>query len=273
MRGPATRRYRFGCWPSATSPVRWVTVPPGIGTVAGGDARQLPRLLAGQLDQRAALVLTSPPYGSWAHGRVRTRREDGNPQGKVRKWNTKYTSGPSRANLATAGEAALLDGMVEILAACGKVLRPGGLVVLTARPWRRGGVLVDFPGALEHAAVQAGLVLVERAVALLAGLRDQRLVPAPRSSRSTTPARLAPPGCPCRSSRTRTCSSSPHQPGRCGRDRQAHPPPKPAAGRRPVGPGLRLQPARYVALTPEQEREAITALARLLALVRERDQD
>jgi len=51
------------------------------------------------------------------------------------------------------------------------------------------------------------------------------------------------------------------------------PPPKPAAGRRPVGPGLRLQPARYVALTPEQEREAITALARLLALVRERDQD
>ncbi len=33
-----------------------------------------------------------------------------------------------------------------------------------------------------------------------------------------------------------------------------------------------LGPARYVALTAEQEREAITALARLLALVREQHQ-
>jgi len=36
--------------------------------------------------------------------------------------------------------------------------------------------------------------------------------------------------------------------------------------------GVVLGPARYVPLTPEQEREAITALARLLALVRERNQ-
>jgi hypothetical protein len=35
---------------------------------------------------------------------------------------------------------------------------------------------------------------------------------------------------------------------------------------------LHLAPARYVPLTPEQEREAITALAQLLALVRERCQ-
>jgi len=145
---------------------------PGIGGVTQGDARQLPRLLAGQLDQPASLVLTSPPYGSWAHGRVRPV-----PGSGVTKWNHRYTPTTSRTNLATAGEAALLAGMVEILAACAKVLRPGGLVVLTARPWRRGGVLVDFPGALEAAAEQAGLHLVERAVALLAGLRDQRLVP------------------------------------------------------------------------------------------------
>ncbi len=145
----------------------------GVGAVTHGDARQLVRLLAGQLDGGAALVLTSPPYGSWAHGRVHA----GRGAAKVRKWNAKYTRGPSHANLATAGEAALLAGMVEILAACTKVLRPGGLVVVTARPWRRGGALVDFPGALEHAAEQAGLVLVERAVALLAGLRGDRLVP------------------------------------------------------------------------------------------------
>jgi modification methylase len=145
----------------------------GIGSVVPGDARQLPWLLAGQLTQRAALVLTSPPYGTWAHGRVHA----GRGAGKVTKWNAKYTTRASRANLATGGEAALLDGMVEILAASTKVLRPGGLVVLTARPWRRGGILFDFPGALEQAAEQAGLMLVERAVALLAGLRDQRLVP------------------------------------------------------------------------------------------------
>jgi hypothetical protein len=51
---------------------------------------------------------------------------------------------------------------------------------------------------------------------------------------------------------------------------QATPAPQPAANSRAE---LRLRPARYVALTPEQEREAITALARLLALVRERDED
>ncbi len=145
----------------------------GIGSVVAGDARQLPRLLAGQLDGGAALVLTSPPYGSWAHGRVHA----GCGAGKVTKWNAKYTDRASRANLATAGETALLDAMVEILAASTKVLRPGGLVVVTARPWRRGGILFDFPGALERAAEQVGLVLVERAVALLAGLRGERLVP------------------------------------------------------------------------------------------------
>lgn len=150
---------------------------PGIGAVVHGDARRLLRLLAGQLDQPVSLVLTSPPYGTWAHGRVRTERERGHDRGKVQKWDAKYTATPSRANLATAGEAALLDGMSEILIACAKLLRPGGLVVLTARPWRRGGVLVDFPSALQQAAAQAGLVLVERAVALLAGLRGERLVP------------------------------------------------------------------------------------------------
>jgi modification methylase len=143
----------------------------GIGGVRVGDARQLVRLLAGQLDQPPGLVLTSPPYGAFAHGRVRAGR------GKVAKWNSTYAPARSRANLATAGEAALLSGMVEILAACAHLLRPGGLVVLTARPWRRGGMLVDFPGALERAAEWAGLVLVERAVALLAGLRGDRLVP------------------------------------------------------------------------------------------------
>jgi hypothetical protein len=42
--------------------------------------------------------------------------------------------------------------------------------------------------------------------------------------------------------------------------------------RAPQPGGVVLGPARYVPLTAEQEREAITALARLLALVREQHQ-
>ena len=49
--------------------------------------------------------------------------------------------------------------------------------MITTRPWRRDGVLVDFPSAVTAAAERAGLVLVERNVALLAGVRGDRLVP------------------------------------------------------------------------------------------------
>jgi hypothetical protein len=48
---------------------------------------------------------------------------------------------------------------------------------MTARPWRRNGVLIDLPGALVRLAEDAGLRLIERNVALLAAVRDGRLVP------------------------------------------------------------------------------------------------
>ena len=64
----------------------------------------------------------------------------------------------------------------EILAGCHQLLRPGGLLVLTARPWRRREQLVDFPGQLTRTAEAAGLVPFERDVALLVGLRGDRLV-------------------------------------------------------------------------------------------------
>jgi hypothetical protein len=57
------------------------------------------------------------------------------------------------------------------------LLRPGGTVVVTARPWRERGELVDLPSAVVAAGEAAGLVLAERCVALLAGVRDGRLVP------------------------------------------------------------------------------------------------
>ena len=59
------------------------------------------------------------------------------------------------------------------------LLRPGGTVVVTARPWRQHGELVDLPGAVLAAGASAGLIPAERCVALLAGLRGQRLIPRP----------------------------------------------------------------------------------------------
>jgi hypothetical protein len=52
-------------------------------------------------------------------------------------------------------------------------------VVVTARPWRQRGELVDLPGAVLAAGANAGLIPAERCVALLAGLRGQRLIPRP----------------------------------------------------------------------------------------------
>jgi modification methylase len=52
-------------------------------------------------------------------------------------------------------------------------------VVVTVRPWRHRGELVDLPDAVIAAGRAAGLVPVERCVALLAGLDGEHLVPRP----------------------------------------------------------------------------------------------
>lgn len=141
----------------------------GRGQVITGDARRLDEL-AGDVRGQVALVLTSPPYGDSVHGHVRTGRGRG-----VAKSNTSYSDDP--ANLARAGLHGILDATLVILAAARELLRPGGIVAVTARPWRRGGELVDLPGAVILAGEQAGLVAFERNVVLLAGLRDDRIVP------------------------------------------------------------------------------------------------
>jgi modification methylase len=59
------------------------------------------------------------------------------------------------------------------------VLRPGGVVVVTVRPWRKRGVLVDLPSAVIAAGAAAGLTPIERCIALLAAVRDGHLVARP----------------------------------------------------------------------------------------------
>jgi hypothetical protein len=144
---------------------------PGSAQVIGGDARDLIHLLPGELHGKVALVLTSPPYthATYNHGQVRTRPGQG-----VEKWHNRYSTNP--ANLGNTTPTQLLAGVEQILAGCARVLRPGGLVVLTTRPWRLHGVLIDLPGQVARAAERAGLRPLERNVALLVGLRGERLV-------------------------------------------------------------------------------------------------
>jgi hypothetical protein len=142
----------------------------GHGEVICGDARALPGVIDPAARGLVALVLTSPPYGPSLHGQV-----DAKPGQGVRKSHDRYSKDP--ANLAHVGLAGLLEAMGTVFTGCARVLRPGGMVAMTVRPWWRHGQLIDLPGALVRVGEQSGFVLYERNVALLAGLRDDRLVP------------------------------------------------------------------------------------------------
>jgi hypothetical protein len=48
--------------------------------------------------------------------------------------------------------------------------------MVTARPYRRGRSLIDVPGMVIAAGTHAGLRLTDRCVALLAGVRQGRLI-------------------------------------------------------------------------------------------------
>lgn len=67
--------------------------------------------------------------------------------------------------------------LAEILSGCRKLLRPDGRLVVTVRPYRRHGALIDLPGELTALARAAGFALDARHAALLCGLRGDRLVP------------------------------------------------------------------------------------------------
>jgi SAM-dependent methyltransferase len=145
----------------------------GAGTVIRGDATALPDLVPSALRGQVALVVTSPPYGQTVHGLVRP-----GPHG-VHKHAHRYSDRPDRRNLAHRNWTGLLDGFTRILHGCTTLLRPGGTVVVTARPWRRNGNLVDLPTAVVTAGLAAGLQPVERCVALLAAVRGGRLIARP----------------------------------------------------------------------------------------------
>ncbi|MEV0093751.1 DNA methyltransferase [Streptomyces sp. NPDC050738] len=147
----------------------------GGGSVYLGDARQatghIPTAFHGLVD----LVVTSPPYGASVHGQVRSTRESG--ERGVTKRHYRYSRDPN--NLAHVGLDALVEAFTEILTQCRHLLRPGGHAVITTRPFRERGELIDLPSAALAAAVSAGLIPAERNIALLAGIRDGRLIARP----------------------------------------------------------------------------------------------
>jgi tRNA G10 N-methylase Trm11 len=144
----------------------------GRGEVITGDARHLPALLPPQVRGRIRLVVTSPPYGASTHGHVRT---PGPHRGKVCKVDHRY--GADADNLAHVTHAELAEGFTRILTGAAAVLCPGGVVAVTARPYRHRGELIDIPGMVVAAGTGAGLLLVEECAALIAGVRDGRLIP------------------------------------------------------------------------------------------------
>ncbi|MGW0734489.1 TRM11 family SAM-dependent methyltransferase [Streptomyces sp. NPDC002851] len=147
----------------------------GSGRVTCGDARDLDALIPAACRGQIALVVTSPPYGPSVHGQVRSTRETGE-RGVVKK---DYRYGHDPANLAHVGLDQLLAAFTDILTQCRKVLRPGGTVVITTRPWREHGELIDLPSAALAAGQAAGVIPAERNVALLAGIRDGQLIARP----------------------------------------------------------------------------------------------
>lgn len=151
----------------------------GAGRVLTGDARTLPGLNGlvdpNEMAGRVAMLLTSPPYGNSLHGQVRPTRDSG--QSGVAKWDNHYSR--DRANLGNRPLEQLIDGFTTILAGAVPLLRPGGIVAITTRSFRRQGRLVDFPEQVWAAAQAVGLEPVQRLVALLCGIRGDRLVPRP----------------------------------------------------------------------------------------------
>jgi tRNA G10 N-methylase Trm11 len=167
---------------------RWASIAAGNAVLAreqgasahalclDGDARRLGRGLLDELAGQVPLILTSPPYGRSLHGQVKAGH--GRP---VEKWDDRYSRNPGNlahlpAQPGRGGRPSFAAALTDILAGCARMLAPGGRLVLTARPYRSNGSLVDLPGQVIRLAAEAGLALQERRVALLCALRDGQLV-------------------------------------------------------------------------------------------------
>lgn len=145
----------------------------GAAQVCCGDGRAIGTMFPEHRGQ-VALVLTSPPYGSFTHGHIRAHSSA--VAGKVEKYDFHYTHERRSPNLARQPLEGLLGGFGSILGASAALLKPGGAVAVTVRPIRVQGNLVDLPGRVIEVATEYGLTLTDRRAVLLAAVRDGGLV-------------------------------------------------------------------------------------------------
>ena len=180
--------------PGPTSPTPAAQGATGHGEVVCGDARHLAGVVDPAVRGLVALVLTSPPYGPSLHGQVTARPGQG-----IAKAHDRYSTDP--ANLAHVGlDRAPRRHAARSCAGCAALLRPGGFVAMTVRPWWHAGQLIDLPGALVGVGEEAGPRPL-RAQRRPPGRPARRPAscPGPRSSpskqvRKARAARRAPPG-------------------------------------------------------------------------------
>ena len=74
-----------------------------------------------------------------------------------------------------------------MLAACERVLRPGGVLAVITGPAAPGGTLTDTAGSVVAAARAAGLVYAQHIVLVRAAIDGDRLAPAAPGTGSAAP--------------------------------------------------------------------------------------
>jgi DNA methylase len=176
----------------------------GQARVLSADARNLGNGLLDEHAGKVSLILTSPPYGDATLGDPRggkgmavARRREGraltaNDQtyAASRQKSCKYgSSKPCLARLPygnlpqlLAGEAegeSYLSAMAGIYEACARMLAPGGYLVLVTKNLRSGGILRNLAADTALLCQHAGLDYHQHVIALLAGIKDDRLIPRP----------------------------------------------------------------------------------------------
>ncbi|MFI9387595.1 DNA methyltransferase [Kutzneria sp. NPDC052558] len=81
-----------------------------------------------------------------------------------------------------------VDNLADTLSHCLPLLRPGGHLVITARPRHVAGELIDLPGLILAAGRVAGLRPAHRRAALIARTTPKRITPDSRTRRGRRPA-------------------------------------------------------------------------------------
>ena len=158
-------------WPRRTSATPIPRAPPAPGEVVTGDARRLPALLPAEVRGRIRLVVTSPPYGASTHGHVRT---PGPRRGKIRKVDHRYGSDARTSRMSpTLTWLRASPGSSPASPRC--CARGRSWPSPPARTAGTGNWSTS-PGWSPPPGINAGLRLVEECAALIAGIRDGRLV-------------------------------------------------------------------------------------------------